>query len=73
MKKIVTAQEIFDSLVNVDKIQSLAGFIKFHMGDVSITVKRKDVVGNILQEWLENDYTIGELWQKNILGGRLSG
>ena len=26
-----------------------------------------------LQEWLENDYTIGELWQKNILGGRLSG
>ncbi len=25
-----------------------------------------------LQEWIENDYTLGELWNKNILGGRLS-
>lgn len=25
-----------------------------------------------LKEWLENDYTLGELWNKNILGGRLS-
>ena len=25
-----------------------------------------------LRNWLENDYTLGELWNKNILGGRLS-
>ena len=25
-----------------------------------------------LELWLENDYALGELWQKNILGGRLS-
>jgi len=25
-----------------------------------------------LTDWLENDYELGELWQKNILGGRLS-
>ena len=49
MKKIVTAQEIYDALVKIE----LKGIIKFHMGSVSITVKRKDVVGNILQEWLE--------------------
>jgi predicted ATPase len=25
-----------------------------------------------LVDWLENDYTLGDLWNKNILGGRLS-
>ena len=25
-----------------------------------------------LTDWLENDYTLGDLWNKNILGGRLS-
>ncbi len=25
-----------------------------------------------LLEWLDNDYSLGDLWQKNILGGRLS-
>ena len=25
-----------------------------------------------LQVWLENDYALGDLWQKNLLGGRLS-
>ena len=49
----VTAQEIYDKLMNKDKIKTLKGQIRFHLGDVSITVKRKDVVGNIIQEWLE--------------------
>lgn len=53
MKKIFTAQEIYSVLLNEDKITALTGTIKFHMGNISITVKRKDVVGNILQEWLE--------------------
>ena len=25
-----------------------------------------------LEMWLENDYALGDLWKKNILGGRLS-
>ena len=25
-----------------------------------------------LKDWVENDYALGELWKKNILGGRLS-
>ena len=25
-----------------------------------------------LRIWLENDYALGDLWQKNLLGGRLS-
>ena len=53
MKRTVTAYEIYDELMNVDRITELDGVIEFRMGDVNITVKRKDVVGNILQEWLE--------------------
>lgn len=25
-----------------------------------------------LKIWLENDYALGDLWKKNVLGGRLS-
>ena len=49
----LTAQEIYDKLINEDKIKTVKGQIRFHLGDVSIIVKKKDVVGNILQEWLE--------------------
>ena len=49
----LTAQEIFDKLVNEDRILTVKGQIKFHLGDVSTIIKKKDVVGNILQEWLE--------------------
>ena len=49
----LTAKNIYDELINIDKIKTIAGQIKFNLGDVSIIVKRKDVVGNILQEWLE--------------------
>ena len=57
----LTAQEVYDKLINDDKIKLLKGQIRFHLGDVSIIVKRKDVVGNILQEWLE-----GWLVERNI-------
>lgn len=49
----LTAQQIYDKLIYEDKIGSVRGQIRFHLGDVSIVVKKKDVVGNILQEWLE--------------------
>lgn len=49
----LTAQEIYDKLLNEDMIKTVKGQIKFNLGDVKITIKKKDVVGNILQEWLE--------------------
>ena len=49
----LTAEDIYDKLLNEDKILEISGQIKFHLGDVEIIVKQKDVVGNIMQEWLE--------------------
>lgn len=49
----LTAKEVYDKLVNEDKILTLKGQIKFFLGDVSIIVKQRDVVGNIMQEWLQ--------------------
>lgn len=49
----LTAQQVYDKLVNDDNILSLEGQIKFFLGDVNIIVKQRDVVGNIMQEWLQ--------------------
>lgn len=49
----LTAREIVDKLLNDDNILELVGEIKFYLGDVDIVVKQKDVVGNIMQEWLQ--------------------
>jgi len=49
----LTPHEVYDLLVSEDKILELQGQIKFYLGDVSIIVKQKDVVGNIMQEWLQ--------------------
>lgn len=49
----LTAQEVYDKLINEDKILDIQGQIRFCLADVDIIVKQKDVVGNIMQEWLE--------------------
>ena len=49
----LTAQEIFDKLVNDDKILTKKGRITFSLGEIDIIVRQKDVVGNIMQEWME--------------------
>lgn len=49
----LTAQQILDKLVNEDQILTQTGQIKFFLGDVEIIVKQRDVVGNIMQEWLQ--------------------
>lgn len=48
----LTANEVYDKLLNEDKILTAKGQIKFYLGNVDIVVKQKDVVGNIIQEWL---------------------
>ncbi|MCL2427298.1 MAG: NgoBV family restriction endonuclease [Oscillospiraceae bacterium] len=57
----LTPHEIYDLLVKEDKILELQGQIKFFLGDIEIIVKQKDVVGNIMQEWMQ-----GWLEHKNI-------
>ncbi len=49
----LTAQEVYDKLINEDQILQLKGQIRFYLGDVDIIVKQRDVVGNIIQEWLQ--------------------
>lgn len=49
----LSSKQIYRKLVEEDKILSLQGKIKFFFGDVDIIVKQKDVVGNIIQEWLQ--------------------
>lgn len=48
-----TAEEIYRRLLEEDKILELEGQIRFYLGDVNIIVKQRDVVGNIMQEWLQ--------------------
>ena len=38
------------------------------MGSEGTTFRRLD--SNALNEWLKEDYSLGELWKKNVLGGR---
>lgn len=53
-KKIkLTADEVYDWLLNKDQILTLKGQISFYLGGVDIIVKQRDVVGNIMQEWIE--------------------
>lgn len=49
----LTAVQLYDKLVYGDQILKLKGQIRFYLGDVDIIVKQKDVVGNIMQEWLQ--------------------
>ena len=49
----LTVEEIYDRLVNDDKILTKKGRITFTLGDIDIIVRQRDVVGNIMQEWVE--------------------
>ena len=49
----MTAQQIYQKLLNEDKILEMKGKIEFAFGKIIITVKQKDVIGNIIQEWLQ--------------------
>lgn len=50
----LTAQQVFDKLINEDGILTQKGQIIFYFGDLEVLVKKKDVVGNIMQEWVES-------------------
>jgi len=71
-KKAATKKQIILSTQSVELLN------QFDVPDVIVVdrngngseLKRLDA--DELSDWLENEYTIGELWNKNILGGRLS-
>lgn len=49
----LSSQEIYQKLLYEDRILELEGQIKFYLGDVNIVIRQRDVVGNIMQEWLQ--------------------
>ena len=48
-----TASQIYDWIINDEQILTKEGRITFSLGSINIQVKQKDVVGNLLQEWVE--------------------
>ena len=44
----LTAAEVYNKLLNDDKILTQQGRITFKFSDVDIIVKQRDVVGNIM-------------------------
>lgn len=54
MPKIkLTPEDVYNRLNSEFKIKEQTGAIHFDLGDVTILVKKRDSVGNILQEWVE--------------------
>ncbi|MNK42085.1 NgoBV restriction endonuclease [compost metagenome] len=49
----LTPQELYNRLVNEYKIVGEKAFINFELKDLSITIEKRDTVGNLLQEWLK--------------------
>lgn len=49
----ITAEQIYDRLVNVDKIKNVKGQIRLNLGNVDIVVCQKDIVDRIIQEWVK--------------------
>ena len=49
----LSPREVYELLVQEDRILEIHGQIKFFLGDISIIIKQKDVVGNIMQEWVQ--------------------
>ncbi len=48
-----TVEDIYNKLINDDMILTKKGRITFSLGNIDIIVKQRDVVGNIMQEWIE--------------------
>lgn len=50
----LTAEQLYNKLVNEYNLIGEVGNIKFTIKDLSILIKTKDTVGNLLQEWLKS-------------------
>jgi len=72
VKKVAIKKQIILSTQSVELLDQFEteDIIVVDCGDDGSDFKR--LRAEELTDWIENDYTLGELWQKNILGGRLS-
>jgi len=72
VKKAATQKQIILSTQSVELLNQFdtEDVIVVDRGDNGSEFKRLN--SDELADWLENDYTLGELWNKNVLGGRLS-
>jgi NgoBV restriction endonuclease len=52
LKRKVTANEIYDLLLNEFKIKEQIGSVEIILGGISAKYKGKDTLGDLLQEWL---------------------
>lgn len=51
---ILTAEELYNKLLNEYDIKSVNGYIKFNLGQHEMIVNTKDVVGNIIENWVKD-------------------
>jgi hypothetical protein len=51
--KKLTAREVYELLLAIP-IENQIGKIEFEMSNVKFSVKSKDIVGGVIQEWVEN-------------------
>lgn len=51
--KAYTADLVYEMLVNKYKIIGETGFIDFSLKNLSVKIKTKDSIGNLLQEWVK--------------------
>lgn len=51
---ILTAEEIYEKLVSEYHIRQVIGTIRFSLGSHEMTVTTKDVVGNIIENWVKD-------------------
>lgn len=72
VKKAAVNKQIILSTQSVELLNQfdVEDIIVVDREDNSTVFKRLDA--DELAEWLDSDYTLGDLWNKNILGGRLS-
>lgn len=49
----LTAEQIYNKLVNEERILKLQGQIRFNLGSVGVIVNQKDAVGSVIQSWLQ--------------------
>lgn len=72
VKKAATRKQIILATQSVELLNNFEAedVIVVDRSDNGSEFKRLDP--EQLSYWLENDYTLGELWNKNIFGGRLS-
>lgn len=54
----ITAEDVYCRLMNEDCILEKKGEIWFKFDDINLLVRQKDVVGNIMQEWLEKWFQV---------------